>query len=288
MFSTDQAATYDRISIRNIRVHVSVGAELPERRVLQEVCIDLELAVEMSGARRFDRLEATVDYFALHGRIVKAAQAKPVALLEHVGEALLQEITCEPLVLWAKVSLAKIGLLAGATPQVHVIGRRPTGVAIGLGANLGDPPVTLARAVAALDALGKRRACSSLYRTKPWGPVVQTDFYNAVVILETTLLPHAMLAALKQLETRLGRVAGERYGPRMLDCDLLYDEGAILSDAVLQLPHPRLAERAFVLAPLSEIEAVYRPAYERLAADERAGVERLAEWPSLGANPEHP
>lgn len=276
---------YDQICIDDIRLFASIGADISERTMLQELRIDLELAVEMSGARRFDCLAQTVDYAALHERVATVVRACPVALLEHLGERILAEITQEDCVLWAQVSIAKPQLLAGATPRVVVKGRRATHVAIGLGANLGDAPATLARAVNALAVIGTCVARSSLYRTKPWGVLEQPDFFNAAVIIETSLLPHAVLAALKALERRFGRTPGARYGPRMLDCDLLDDEGSRISDAELTLPHPRLEERAFVLAPLAEISASYQPAYERLPETERLGVIRLAEWPNPCANP---
>ena len=279
------SAPFDRIFLNDIRVGAAVGADVAERRVHQELRIDIELAVDMSAARRFDRLDATVDYDDLHGRILSVVRERPIALLEHLGESILAEITQNELILWAKVEIAKPGLFAGATPRVALMGRRPTRVAIGLGANLGDARTTIAQAVEALACIGSCVARSSLYRTKPWGVLDQPDFFNAAVILETTLLPHAVLAALKTIERRFGRTVGARYGPRVLDCDLLDDAGSRITDAELIVPHPRLEERAFVLAPLAEISPLYRAAYERLPEDERLSVARLAEWPDSCANP---
>jgi len=127
---------------------------------------------------------------------------------------------------------------------------------VALGANLGDPREQVGRAMDALDALPQTRvtARSPLYLTPPWGVADQPDFVNAVVALETGLAPRALLAALQQLEARAGRVRdGRRNGPRPLDLDLLLHGRACLNDADLQVPHPRLAERAFVLLPLADI-----------------------------------
>lgn len=275
---------YDRIYLRDIRAVVAVGATAAERQRPQEVRIDAELAVEMSGARRFDRLVATVDYAALHARILATVSSAPCALLEHLAQRLLDALTNEPLVRWAEVEIAKPDFLAGATPSVRLRGRRPTRVAIGLGANLGDAPAALSKAIGQMESIGPLLARSSLYRSKPWGVLDQPDFYNAAVILETTLLPHAVLAALQAIEARGGRTPGARFGPRRIDCDLLDDEGMRISDAELTVPHPRLEERAFVLAPLAEIEPRYRAAYGRLAESERAAVVRLAEWRAFDAN----
>jgi 2-amino-4-hydroxy-6-hydroxymethyldihydropteridine diphosphokinase/dihydroneopterin aldolase len=275
---------YDSIKLADIRVAAALGATLDERRRCQEICIDLEFTLDMSAARRYDRLEGTVDYAVILERVRKVVVSKPFALLEHLAEEIVATICVDPLVRGVQVEIAKPGFLAGVTPKVCVRGRRPTNIAVGLGANLGDPPRTMARALTLLKRLGKIIAHSSLYLTKPWGVADQPDFYNAAVLLETTLMPHAVLAALQAIERESGRTAGARFGPRLLDCDFLDDDGMRIDDADLTVPHPRLEERAFVLAPLCEISERYRPAFERLSLSERAGVVRLAEWPGLGSN----
>jgi 2-amino-4-hydroxy-6-hydroxymethyldihydropteridine diphosphokinase len=126
---------------------------------------------------------------------------------------------------------------------------------IALGANLGDRERTLCLAAERLRAIavpGSFRA-SHLYETRPWGGVPQPDFLNAVVTLDTALDPHPLLDLLKGLEREAGRGPTERWGPRELDLDLL-DLGGLRVDSIdLVLPHPRVAERAFVLVPLCEI-----------------------------------
>lgn len=129
---------------------------------------------------------------------------------------------------------------------------------VALGANLGDPQAQVRAAMEALDALPRTRvvARSSLYLTPPWGVTEQPDFVNAVVALETALVPRALLAALQRLEAQAGRErGGTRNGPRPLDLDLLLHGEVRLADADLQVPHPRMAERAFVLLPLADIAA---------------------------------
>jgi len=127
---------------------------------------------------------------------------------------------------------------------------------IGLGSNLGEPERQLRQAVAALAALPESRllAVSSLYRNPPMGPADQPDYLNAVALLETGLAPQALLDALQAIERAQGRLRdGTRWGPRTLDLDLLlYGEHSIDS-ARLQVPHPGLTARAFVLGPLAEI-----------------------------------
>jgi 2-amino-4-hydroxy-6-hydroxymethyldihydropteridine diphosphokinase len=126
---------------------------------------------------------------------------------------------------------------------------------IGLGANLGDREGTLRRALALLagrDGIDVV-AVSSAYESAPWGPVEQPPYLNAAAELETTLEPHALLGQLLAVEAELGRVRDVRWGPRTCDLDLLlYGDRTIDTDD-LQVPHPRLAERRFVLDPLLEL-----------------------------------
>ena len=126
---------------------------------------------------------------------------------------------------------------------------------VGLGSNLGDSRQQLLDAMDALAGFPGTQlvARSPLYLTPPWGVLDQPPFVNAVVLLETSLSPHRLLDALLEVEADAGRVRAERNGPRTLDLDVLHIDGVRLDDVGLTLPHPRLAERAFVLLPLDDI-----------------------------------
>ncbi len=126
---------------------------------------------------------------------------------------------------------------------------------VALGANLGNPILTIKSAIGSLDALAgtARIATSSLYRTSPVGLKNQPDFINAVVALETDLSPQALLEQLFVIEQQFGRRRSVKNAPRTLDLDLLLHGGCVLDTPPLTLPHPRMHERAFVLAPLAEI-----------------------------------
>lgn len=135
-------------------------------------------------------------------------------------------------------------------------GPSATDAYVALGSNLGDSRATFAGAIEALGALPGSRLTgrSRIYRTPPWGRTDQPDFLNAVVRLHTSLAPHVLLDALMAIERRFGRMRdGERWGPRTLDLDLLHMDGIALDDSRLTLPHPRVAERAFVLLPLADL-----------------------------------
>jgi 2-amino-4-hydroxy-6-hydroxymethyldihydropteridine diphosphokinase len=154
-------------------------------------------------------------------------------------------------------------------------GARQARAFVAIGANLGDARATVLEAMQALDRLPGSVvvARSSLWRSAPvdaGGP----DFINAVVALDTTLAPLVLLAELQRLEADAGRERPYRNAPRTLDLDLLGHGEAVLQTPTLTLPHPRMAERAFVLRPLSEI-APERVSQAQLARVAGQRIERL-------------
>ncbi|SEG61579.1 2-amino-4-hydroxy-6-hydroxymethyldihydropteridinediphosphokinase [Bosea lathyri] len=130
-----------------------------------------------------------------------------------------------------------------------------TEATLGFGGNLGDPVAAFARAlrsIAGHPAIA-RKSLSSVYRTPPWGKLDQPEFLNMAALVETDLSPADLLAFCLELERESGRERRERWGPRTLDIDILTYGDTIIDQPGLQIPHPRIAERAFVLAPLAEI-----------------------------------
>lgn len=129
---------------------------------------------------------------------------------------------------------------------------------VALGSNLDDPVGQVRSALAALGGLPRTRvtARSSLYRTAPIGRLDQPDFINAVARLETQLSARELLAALLAIEARHARVRSTSNAPRTLDLDLLLFADEVIREPGLEVPHPRMHERAFVLLPLAEIDPV--------------------------------
>jgi 2-amino-4-hydroxy-6-hydroxymethyldihydropteridine diphosphokinase len=153
---------------------------------------------------------------------------------------------------------------------------------LALGSNLGKREHHLQRAV---DALASAPgvivvAVSSLYETDPVGGPEQGRFLNAVVALDTSLTPHDLLALAQQLEADARRVRNERWGPRTLDVDVLLVGDEVVSEADLVVPHPRMWERGFVLAPLHDVA----PGLVELPPHGWPGVTRFADPPSIPRN----
>jgi 2-amino-4-hydroxy-6-hydroxymethyldihydropteridine diphosphokinase len=157
----------------------------------------------------------------------------------------------------------------------------PERVFLSLGGNLGEPARSMAAALRILDTDPETSivAVSSLYRTPPWGKTDQPDFLNAAAEVKTKQSPKGLLDLCLDAERRLKRVRGERWGPRLIDMDILAFGDRVIDEAGLIVPHPRMLERAFVLTPLAEIAPDFRIGGKRvakhLAAIDTAGIEKL-------------
>ena len=156
---------------------------------------------------------------------------------------------------------------------------QPATVYLALGSNLGDRMANLRAAISALPPFVCVLACSPIYETEPWGFADQPAFLNQVLLGETSLPPADLLRHLKSLEATLGRKPIIRYGPRQIDIDILFYDDLLLETPTLTLPHPRLHERGFVLAPLADIAPdllhprLCKSVRELLAEADRTGVE---------------
>jgi 2-amino-4-hydroxy-6-hydroxymethyldihydropteridine diphosphokinase len=129
---------------------------------------------------------------------------------------------------------------------------------IALGSNLGDRLANLEAAIARLTPAVAVTARSAVYETAPMYVTDQPAFLNMAVRGETELAPEALLVHLKGIEAALGRRGGVRFGPREVDLDILLYGDAVLKAVALEVPHPRMAERAFVLRPLADVAAEVR------------------------------
>jgi len=146
---------------------------------------------------------------------------------------------------------------------------------IGLGSNLGNPGGQLKKALLQLGGTPgiELRKISGFYRSAPWGKLDQDDFFNAVAMVETELQPGELLEVLLQIEQQLGRDrSAGRWGPRCIDLDLLTYDDLVMKSPGLELPHPRMHLRAFVLRPVLELDPDFMIAGKRSAKECLSGL----------------
>jgi 2-amino-4-hydroxy-6-hydroxymethyldihydropteridine diphosphokinase len=151
-----------------------------------------------------------------------------------------------------------------------------TRAAIGLGSNEGDAAAHVRQGLTRLAELGTLVARSALYHSPPWGVTEQPPFVNAAALVDTALEPRALLEALQRIEREAGRIPTFRWGPRVLDLDILTYGDERLEEPGLTIPHARLNERAFALVPLAEIDPRFSAQRDALPPGERAAVVELA------------
>lgn len=156
-----------------------------------------------------------------------------------------------------------------------------THVFIALGSNLGDRSNNLRNAITSLPPKVQVTDQSPIYETEPWGYIKQPQFLNQVIQAVTPLTPDGLFNFLKTIEAELGRKPAVRYGPRLIDLDILFYNDLIYNTADLTIPHKRLHERAFVLVPLADIapEMIHpvqkKTVRELLSQIDRSGVTRF-------------
>jgi 2-amino-4-hydroxy-6-hydroxymethyldihydropteridine diphosphokinase len=147
-------------------------------------------------------------------------------------------------------------------------------VYLGLGTNIGDRHGNLATALAALRDIVTIDRISSVYASEPVGHTEQPEFWNLVVRVRTALTPATLLEAVKRVEKRMGRTPTFRFGPRLIDIDILLWNNITIHGGTVEIPHPRMMDRAFVLEPLVELDpALNHPVtHEKLADRLEAGT----------------
>lgn len=253
----------DYISIDGIVVSTIVGALPHEREIAQPIRIDLELHVDLRDAGRSDELADTVHYGEVAIQVATAVRESKDVLLERVADRAAEiaagfdrvdtvEVTVTKLRPPVPENLETTSVTILRSASDYDLSPRVEHTAIvALGSNLGDREGYLRLAI---ERLGGVTEMSQLYETAPvGGPSGQDAFLNMVVEVRTILDPYAFLRRCRQIEAEGMRQRSVHWGPRTLDVDVLFYEDIVIDDPVLTLPHPRYAERRFVLAPLSDI-----------------------------------
>lgn len=258
----------DTIRIAGVRAHGCHGVLAEERTHDQLFVVDVELEVETAPAQATDDVDRTISYADVAQDATDVITGESVNLIETLaGRIASKVIARNPLAVSVTVHKpqAPVGL---PFSDVSVTVRRNgpltdsdagiRHVVLALGANLGDTRSTLRWAVEQIRGLDVHVcAVSTFHETEPVlapGQAAQPNYTNAVLTLDTALAPLELLGQLQRIEVRGGRVRHERWGARLLDIDVIDIEGVTSTAPRLTLPHPRAAERIFVLEPWAEIE----------------------------------
>jgi len=253
----------DRIEIHGLRVMALVGVLPHEREAAQPLQIDLSLGVDLHDAGLSDDLGDTANYGAVSEAVATVVRESKDLLLERLAARVtevalgfdrVQQVTATITKLRPPIPQDVASTAITVTRDRHDAGLGVAGphtAIVALGSNLGDRRDFLRFAV---DQLGDVTATSQVWETAPvGGPDGQGAYLNMVVAVSTHLDPYAFMRLGQRIEAAALRQRLVRWGPRTLDVDLLFHDDARISSPELTLPHPRFAERRFVLAPLAEV-----------------------------------
>jgi len=257
----------DHIYINGLRLLALVGVLPHEREVLQPVQVDIDMEVDLLEAGLTDNLVDSADYGAISVAVAETVRMSTDLLLERLASRIAERVLQFDHVEVVDVRLTKlrppipedVDSSAVRILRTRVDMRVPARhrAIVALGSNLGDRGAYLRFG---LERLSNVVAQSQVFETDPvGGPENQGPYLNMVAIVDTDLDPFALLRRLLQIEAEAQRVRKVRWGPRTLDLDLLFYDDCTIQSEELTVPHPRFAERRFVLEPLAEVAPEHCP-----------------------------
>ncbi|MFM2072841.1 MAG: dihydroneopterin aldolase/2-amino-4-hydroxy-6-hydroxymethyldihydropteridine pyrophosphokinae [Actinomycetota bacterium] len=253
----------DTIGIRGLVVTTIVGVLPHERMTAQPIQIDIDLFVNLRDAGRTDELADTANYGDVAERVAAVVRESKDLLLERLADRVAELVLGIDRVDAVEVTITKLRppipeTLDSTSVRIHrhrrdyaVPDRDPHVAILALGSSIGDREGYLRLAISQLPDVQK---ISQVFETDPiGGPENQGPYLNMVVAVSTTLDPYALLRRCREIESAALRQRTVHWGPRTLDVDILFYDQICIDDPRLTIPHPRFAERRFVLAPLSEV-----------------------------------
>lgn len=253
----------DVIRIEELKLFAHHGVFPEENEKGQYFYLNAELYADTERAGAEDDLHLTVDYGAVCGVLAEAFTGQTFQLIEAAAQASAMAVLRSfPLVKRITLEVRKPDApipMEFQSVSVRIERGWHTAV-IALGSNLGDSRSYIAQAVKAIEQNESFRnvRTSGLIVTKPYGYTEQDDFLNGVLVCETVLSAHRLLAFLQSLEQQAHRTREIHWGPRTLDLDVIFYDDAVISDEVLTVPHPDMHNRRFVLEPLVQVAPYYR------------------------------
>lgn len=247
----------DSLIIKDLVIMGNHGLFKEEKTLGQKFLISVEVKYNMKKSAKENDLEASIDYGKLSKEITDILTTKSYDLIETCAYIVLEHIFnnykfVKEVTVSVKKPWAPIGLPL-EYPEIR-INRKRRRYYIGLGTNRGDRKENLKNALANIKANNIEIVKESkIYETEAWGLEDQDDFLNQVIEIETFEEPEDLLKILNKIENEMGRVREIKWGPRIIDLDILFQEDLVLYTDDLKIPHPYVEEREFVLEPLNEI-----------------------------------
>lgn len=253
----------DKLTVHNLCIHGYHGVQPEEKRLGQRFYLDITCDLDLARCASEDDFSKAISYRELCDLAVEVSNSGPYHLIETFGDRIAHAI----LEAFQDIRKVVVTVKKPSAPIAHVMDNvsvtisrlRHYRIGVSMGSNIGadqqDKKRNLCTALMWLNTLEgvDIDRMSSLYQTKPWGDTSQESYVNSCVTGWTTLAPVDLLKALKRIELQMGRVPEQKWGPRIIDLDLLFADNLDVQTKLLTLPHPEMFNRAFVLVPLAEI-----------------------------------
>ena len=248
----------DKIILKNLNVFARHGVLQFEKEEGQDFFLTIEIEKNLKLAGSTDKLSTTVDYAKIADIAVHVFAEKSYNLIEKAAEDVIEAIIerC-PSIRKVTVEVSKPNAPLNVKFETAMVrlSRKLHRAYLGIGTNMGDLKANLEKCVESISIMKETRITdvSNYIKSKAWGNEYQDDYLNGVVCIETWLEPYELLGFCQEIEKLMGRVRKEKWGPRIIDVDILLYDDAIISQPDLIIPHPYMHKRDFVLAPLKEI-----------------------------------
>lgn len=258
----------DKIIIENLEIIAEHGVFKEEKFLGQKFVVSIEMTTDTRGAGKTGNLELSTHYGFVADDVEKLLTSESFDLIETCAEKTAEMIlTKYPLISEVKVTIKK----PWAPIRKHFdfvaveITRKWHTVYLSLGTNMGDKKKNLLEAIERIGNLENTKvtAQSTILETEPFGYTEQDMFLNACLEIKTLFTPHELLDNLLKTELDMGRVRTIKWGPRIIDIDILFYDDEVIGEEDLAVPHPWICERMFVLEPLCEIAPNYVHPLER-------------------------
>ncbi|MDD5793819.1 2-amino-4-hydroxy-6-hydroxymethyldihydropteridine diphosphokinase [Clostridium sp. HCP1S3_B4] len=248
----------DKIIVKDLEIFANHGVFKEEKVLGQKFVVDLELETDIKEAAAYDDLNKTINYGALSLEVEKLLKEKSYDLIETAADKVCKYILITyPSVKKCSVTLKKPFAPIGRSVKYAAVNiqRSSHEVYLSIGSNIGNKEANLNEAIKRLESYNEITVekKSTFIKTEPWGYLDQEEFLNGALKINTIFDERELMKVLLSIEKDMKRERKVKWGPRIIDLDIIFFDDLVSSDEFVTLPHPRMEEREFVLKPLNEI-----------------------------------